>query len=239
MLEDMFDGILFVCLIVSDNHDEEVIGVCVARSKIVLQHDLKDFIEPYNTLRYIHIPDTILSDFTSNKNKYNIYPYDCDTLYEFTTTKTIYIYDKDSDHMIQIKPVSMPVVIDSLAKNKNYKDVGRFLIHNISKYYKLKGISTIYLGAESAYYRHNLIGKQCILYKSYTNKLNNTEEYLNAEKDIKDTLKLYKDSQSSLLNYYKSCGFKLVPNTYYVLNLLSSDNSISSIVLYNFYKLTI
>jgi hypothetical protein len=252
-LESMLEGILFVCLIILNNHDEEVIGVCVAKQTLVLQHDFKYSIEPYNTLRYIHIPDNILSDFTLNKNKHNIYPYEYNYSYEFTTVKTAYIYDKYSDQMIHMIPVIMPVVIDYLAKNKNYNDVGRFLIHSISEYYKLKGINTIYIGSESVYHRHNLINNQHILHKSYNKNLNKTKEDLiddtkdliddtkdliDGSEEIRHVLKLYKDSQPPLLNYYKSCGFELMPNTYYVVKPLTSDESISSLIFYNFHKLT-
>ena len=243
-LEKSLEGTLFVCQIRS-NSQKKVIGICSARSHNFLKHNIHDTIEPYNTLRYIHIPNNIISDFIENKDKYNTNPiihgHSCDFSI-IDINSSIYIYDKHLNHLIHMSCITLPVIIDSLAKDKTYKNVGKFLIDNVAKYYKSKGFTTIYLGAESATYRHNLISYQIEMFKKYENNENNKNNENNENENIenfKKTASLYKNNQTSLCKYYESYGFKLIPDVYYVHKLLTSESGITSINFYKFYKLKI
>jgi hypothetical protein len=127
----------------------------------------------------------------------------------FDSTRYIYIYGKNYMHdimngtNIKFSPRIIGPCIQSLCKDMRYKNVGSYLIKNIEKYYKSKGVKILYLVAESAIYKNELNAAHCANDRSL-DSWNNILKWSNK----------YKSSQPGLVKYYNALGFMRYPDTY-------------------------
>lgn len=236
-LERMFQGTLFACLIETGT-DDNLIGICScsetvfytqAASDISRTDAIPDFVESsrisrkialYDSLRYMKIESLkILNCFFSDSENQ-----------AFKSMNGIYIYDKIRGVAFNMQPVSMPVDIQNLCKDKNYKDVGRTMIQKIGEHYKSLGIDTIYLSAESTNHRDTL-----------TNALTQMLQDKQTPENIlttaaEDALVLYQSDQISLCNYYEKIGFTLLSDVYDISSIITNGN-VSTVTFYRTYKL--
>jgi hypothetical protein len=99
--------------------------------------------------------------------------------------------------------VTLKYYIENVCKDGNFKNVGKFLLDNVIEYYK-NADEKLSLVVESTRYKDNYIDNLCTF----------TDE----EK--------YYDSCMKLIEYYKSFGFKVSPNLFFIENcdLKGEDN---------------
>ncbi len=105
--------------------------------------------------------------------------------------------------------------ISSLCKDKNYPNVGSFLLNNVSDYlHKTLKHNIVYLCPGSDYYRYN--------YEAYV---------LGNECSLIDENKFY-DANMKLINYYKHNGFNISPDLYLIINCKKNYEYIFYNVMY-------
>ncbi len=144
--------------------------------------------------------------------------------YCFVSQQEVVNYEDNIKTYTKIKPNADPMnnrtkilspYISSLCKNKNYPNVGSFLLNNVSDYLhnNLK-YDIVYLCPGSDYFRYN--------YEAYV---------LGNECSLIDDNKFY-DANMKLINYYKHNGFNIMDNLYLVINCRKNNEYMFYNVMY-------
>jgi hypothetical protein len=208
-LNKAFQGTVFACFDKSDVTGlEKIIGICCVYSVRCYKSD--SICEKYDTLRYLEYVD--FDNF-----------YDCSYLY-VDGPRILSIYDKNTEKMFNMYSIDMQYVISTLCKDKNYKNIGKYLLKYISDDYKFRGIKDIYICIESEHHRSSLLEMQYI-----SNDESTTNIYL----------KKYQEAQKALCSYYQKIGCILESDLYYADRFITTDIGIHPLVFYNMYRINI
>lgn len=250
-LDRMFQDTVFACLIIHET-EEEVIGMCSCAKAVfytpesssdLLSQAMKNLnmsqspllssvieskprdISVYDSLRYIETPDPKIL-FSKSENGVTLKPIEPEE-----AVGTVHIYDKVSQEPFNMKPVPINIDIQTLCKDKKYKDVGRFMIKKIGDHYRALGINTVSLSAESTNHRASLR-------KAQIQMLTDTSVPVDILfTETENALTMYQCDQISLCGYYEKLGFKLMPHTYDITRIITTANGLSMVIFYKTYQL--
>lgn len=146
--------------------------------------------------------------------------YTDDPLDTYTTTRYKLqdgnqIFDKNNNNIVKYNSGNSDPRIESLCKDKNYKNVGKVILEYIEKYYRKKGATKIYLVPGS---------------NKHYNVLINAHKHKN-EDAIKKYDIMYKQDNQHLIKYYTKNGYNILEK-HYDYTLIQDNNIFFCNVMY-------
>lgn len=169
-LDNVFSDTMFVCVIPEDDEQikeprEKVIGICSCNAaKFYTPDAVSNEITPYNNFRYC--------DISHNQVKMH-------------HQSSLSILDRATQEIFTMQAMDIPVDIQNLCKDQDYKEVGSFMLRGIADHYKALGYEALYLSAESSRHR-NLMTQSTV--KLIYQQVGEPQKKLPTENSIQDRI---------------------------------------------------